>query len=85
VNKDQKTSLYRKASKRLITFNGLKVTVLGLTFKTRTDDLREATSLADLPLLLEQGADIYAYDPIVASNFARFTQKEILIKAQSHM
>jgi UDPglucose 6-dehydrogenase len=71
VNKDQKTMLYKKASKRLITFNGLKVAVLGLTFKPGTDDLREAASLENVPLLLEQGADIYAYDPVGAGNFAK--------------
>ncbi|ANU17906.1 UDP-glucose 6-dehydrogenase [Planococcus maritimus] len=71
VNKDQKTLLYKKASKRLITLNGLKVAVLGLTFKPGTDDLREAPSLENVPLLLEQGADIYAYDPIGADNFAK--------------
>src|SRR4051812_14799060 len=71
VNKDQKTMLYKKARKRLITFNGLKVAVLGLTFKPGTDDLREAPSLENVPLLLEQGADIYAYDPVGAENFAK--------------
>ncbi|MFA9559303.1 UDP-glucose/GDP-mannose dehydrogenase family protein [Evansella sp. AB-rgal1] len=71
VNSDQKTMLYKKASKRLITFNGLKVAVLGLTFKPGTDDLREAASLENVPLLLEQGADIYAYDPVGAENFAK--------------
>jgi UDPglucose 6-dehydrogenase len=71
VNNDQKTMLYKKASKRLITFNGLKVAVLGLTFKPGTDDLREAASLENVPLLLEQGTDIYAFDPIGAANFAK--------------
>ncbi|KHF31806.1 UDP-glucose 6-dehydrogenase YwqF [Paenibacillus sp. P1XP2] len=71
VNKEQKTMLFKKASRRLITFNGLKVAVLGLTFKPNTDDLREAASLENVPLLLEQGAQIYAYDPVGAENFAR--------------
>ncbi|MEW9671323.1 UDP-glucose/GDP-mannose dehydrogenase family protein [Ammoniphilus sp. 3BR4] len=71
VNVDQKTMLYKKARKRLITFSGLKVAVLGLTFKPGTDDLREAPSLDNVPLLLEQGADIYAYDPVGAENFAK--------------
>lgn len=71
VNNDQKTMLYKKACRRLITFNGLKVAVLGLTFKPGTDDLREAPSLENVPLLLEQGADIYAYDPVGADNFKK--------------
>jgi UDPglucose 6-dehydrogenase len=71
VNKDQKISLYKKACKRLLTFQGLKVAVLGLTFKPGTDDLREAPSLENIPLLLEQGADIYAYDPIGIDNFKK--------------
>ncbi len=71
VNKDQKTMLYKKACRRLITFNGLKVAVLGLTFKPGTDDLREAASLENVPLLLEQGAEVYAYDPVGKDNFSR--------------
>ncbi|WP_373325418.1 UDP-glucose/GDP-mannose dehydrogenase family protein [Sporomusa paucivorans] len=69
VNTAQKTILFKKASQRLITFNGLKVAILGLTFKPGTDDLREAPSLENVPLLLSQGADIWAYDPVGMDNF----------------
>ncbi len=71
VNKDQKMALIKKASKRLITFHGLKIAVLGLTFKPGTDDLREAPSLDTVPFLLENGAEIYAYDPAGAENFKK--------------
>ncbi len=71
VNKTQKTKLYRKACDRLITFDHLKVAVLGLAFKAGTDDLREAPSLDNVALLLEQGADIYAYDPVAMDNFKK--------------
>lgn len=64
VNNEQKVRLYKKACRRLITFNGLKVAVLGLTFKPGTDDLREAPSLDNIPLLLDQGAEVFAYDPV---------------------
>lgn len=63
VNKKQKLRLYEKAKDRMITFSGLRVAVLGLTFKAGTDDLREAPSAENISRLLEQGADIYAYDP----------------------
>ena len=69
VNTEQKTILYKKANQRLITFNGLKVAILGLTFKPGTDDLREAPSLENVPLLLAQGAELYAYDPVGMDNF----------------
>ena len=48
-----------------------KVAVLGLTFKPGTDDLREAPSLVNVPLLLENGAHICAYDPVGIPNFRR--------------
>lgn len=72
VNVEQKTKLFKKASNRMITFQGLRVAVLGLTFKPGTDDLREAPSLDNVPLLLEAGADIIAFDPVGAENFKRF-------------
>ena len=68
VNEEQKTKLFKKASERLITFNGLKVAVLGLTFKAGTDDLREAPSISNIELLLKAGANIYAYDPVGMEN-----------------
>ena len=71
VNAEQKTKLYKKACDRLITFNGLKVAVLGLAFKPGTDDLREAPSLDNIELLLKQGANIYAYDPVAVENFKK--------------
>ncbi len=71
VNKEQKTLLLHKAMKRLITFQGLKVAILGLTFKPGTDDLREAPSLENIPLLIQAKANIYAYDPVGADNFKK--------------
>ncbi len=71
VNQEQKLRLFQKASDRMITFSGLKAAVLGLTFKPGTDDLREAPSLTNVPLLLEQGAYVYAYDPVGIENFRR--------------
>lgn len=64
VNKTQKTRLFAKASERLITFDGLKVAILGLAFKPGTDDLREAPSLDNVELLLNAGAQICGYDAV---------------------
>ena len=78
VNNEQKTKLFKKATDRMITFKGLKVAILGLTFKAGTDDLREAPSKDNVKLLLESGADkIYAYDPVGEENFKKLYPKEI--------
>ncbi len=71
VNARQKTRLFQKASDRMITFQGLKVAVLGLAFKPGTDDLREAPSIDNVELLLANGAEVYAYDPVAADNFKK--------------
>ena len=68
VNAEQKTRLFHKACDRMITFQNLKVAVLGLAFKPGTDDLREAPSVDNIRLLLESGADVYAYDPAAEEN-----------------
>ena len=71
VNADQKLMLFKKARNRIITFYELKVAVLGLTFKPGTDDLREAPSLDNIPLLLSLGANISAFDPAGMDNFKK--------------
>ena len=42
---------------------GPKITVLGVTFKANTDDMREASSLVLIPYLLRKGAFVRYYDP----------------------
>jgi len=46
--------------------NGAKVAVWGLTFKARTDDLRESPSLAIIKRLVAAGATVQAFDPTVS-------------------
>lgn len=71
VNERQKTRLFQKAGNRMITFEGLKVAVLGLAFKPGTDDLREAPSIDNVELLLAHGAQVYAYDPVAIESFKK--------------
>ena len=42
---------------------GKKITVLGVTFKPDTDDMRDAPSLVIIPKLLEAGASVNVCDP----------------------
>jgi len=42
---------------------GWRLAILGVTFKPNTDDMREAPSLAIIPLLQQAGAKVQAFDP----------------------
>jgi len=72
VNETQKTILYDKLWKH---FNGdLKgktITLWGLAFKPETDDIREATSLVLIDLLLKAGCRVKVYDPIAMEECKR--------------
>jgi UDPglucose 6-dehydrogenase len=45
------------------TVAGRRIAVLGLTYKPKTDDMRDAPSLVIIPELLARGAAVVAYDP----------------------
>ena len=77
VNENQKLKLIKKARKYYESFEGLNIAILGLTFKPNTDDLREAPSLTNIPILLDEGANIKAYDPIGEKNFKKIYPNEI--------
>lgn len=77
VNESQKIKLYKKARKYYDDFQDLTIAVLGLTFKPGTDDLREAPSLVNIPLFLEDGAKIRAWDPVGTENYKKIYPDEI--------
>ena len=47
---------------------GKTIALWGLAFKANTDDIREASSLDNIKILLEKGAKIVAYDAIAEEN-----------------
>ncbi len=71
VNAQQKLLLIKKARKYYDSFESLKVAVLGVTFKPGTDDMREAPSLVSIPVFLEDGANVYVYDPVGENNLRK--------------
>jgi len=77
VNESQKIKLIKKSRKYYESLQGLNVAVLGLTFKPGTDDLRDAPSLANIPIMLEEGATIKAYDPVGIENYKKYYPTEI--------
>jgi UDPglucose 6-dehydrogenase len=63
VNVHQKARLLAKMRSHFGSLKGKTVAVWGLSFKPRTDDMREAPSLTIIDGLLAAGARVQAYDP----------------------
>jgi UDPglucose 6-dehydrogenase len=67
VNALQKRRVVGKLKQRLGSLRGKTIALLGLTFKPQTDDLREAASIVLAARLIHEGADVRAYDPMLAA------------------
>jgi UDPglucose 6-dehydrogenase len=63
VNERQKLRLLDKLSQHFGSLKGKRVALWGLSFKPRTDDMREAPSVPLIKALLAAGASVHAYDP----------------------
>ncbi len=63
VNAAQKVRIVSKMEAHFGTLKGKTVAVWGLSFKPRTDDMREAPAIAIIEALLAVGAKVQAYDP----------------------
>ena len=65
VNDARKRAMARKVQGALNgDIRGKTVAVLGLTFKPKTDDMREAPSIPLITALQDMGAKVRAYDPV---------------------
>ncbi len=73
VNDEQRERMVRKVQRAAGTndLNGMTISVLGLTFKAGTDDLRDSPSLAIIGRLRELGATVRAYDPTTTGRLSR--------------
>jgi UDPglucose 6-dehydrogenase len=64
VNQRQKSTLVRKVKHALGgDVRGKRVAIWGLSFKPRTDDVRESSALTLIDALLADGAQVLAHDP----------------------
>jgi UDPglucose 6-dehydrogenase len=68
INADQRRRFLKKVKGALWTLRGKKVGVLGLAFKSDTDDVRESPALGIIEALLAEGVRIQAYDPAAMEN-----------------
>lgn len=78
VNQQQKVILVSEIEKYFDgILTGKKIAVWGLAFKANTDDIREASSLDNIKILLEKGAEIVAYDAIAEENVRKILGDKI--------
>lgn len=64
VNERQKTLIVQKIKHHFAgNLRGRTIAVWGLSFKPRTDDIREAPSLSIIKSLLDEGVTVRAHDP----------------------
>jgi UDPglucose 6-dehydrogenase len=63
TNARQKQEMVEKLRGLVGAFSGKTISVLGLSFKANTDDLRESPAIELVSTLLAEGASVRAYDP----------------------
>jgi len=76
ANRKQKKQMCNKLEKLVTT--GIKdklITVLGLSFKANTDDIRESSSIDMINFILSMGGDVRAYDPIANKSMSQLFPK----------
>ena len=73
VNESQKEYLFSIAASLFKNkFKDKKVAIWGLSFKPKTDDMRGAPSLIIIKKLLDSGAKVECYDPVVSKDREKF-------------
>jgi len=72
VNEGQKSILFSKLYKHYSgELSGKTIAIWGLAFKPETDDMREATALVTIDLLLKAGCQVRVFDPIAMDECRR--------------
>jgi UDPglucose 6-dehydrogenase len=71
INDDRRRMLVEHVESLLGKLEKMEIGLLGLAFKSNTDDMREAPAQKIAALLAQRGAKVRAYDPVAMENAAR--------------
>ncbi|MCZ7401463.1 MAG: UDP-glucose/GDP-mannose dehydrogenase family protein [Candidatus Methanoperedens sp.] len=71
VNEIQPLRMITLLKNKLPDLKGKKIAVLGLAFKNDTDDIRESRSIPVIKELIEEGAQVCAYDKMAIESMKR--------------
>lgn len=78
VNEEQKKVIPQKIMARFgDKLKGKKFAIWGLSFKPKTDDMREAPAIVIIEDLLQSGAEVSAFDPVAMENAEKIFGKKI--------
>ena len=77
VNDGQKQVMFSKLSNYFGSLAGKTIAMWGLSFKPKTDDMREAPSLVIIDELIASGAKVVAYDPVAMHEAERILGNKI--------
>jgi UDPglucose 6-dehydrogenase len=84
VNKAQPLKAVEFCKELLGNLKGKRVAILGLAFKADTDDMREARAIPIVNQLLEEGANVTAYDPVAVPNAKAIFKNKIHYAASTN-
>ena len=77
TNEQQKVVILEKLKRAYPSLSGKTFAILGLSFKPKTDDMREAPSITLINSILSQGAKVKAYDPKAIERAKEIFQEKI--------
>ena len=84
VNQTQKLRIFAKLKEEMGSLEGKKIAMWGLAFKPKTDDMREAPAITTIERLLEEGAEIAAFDPVAAENAKKLFGDKVIYAASPY-
>ena len=68
INRDQRLRVLQRLRELVGPLHDRQIGLLGLAFKPNTDDIRESPALELARLILHEGAQVKAYDPVAMDN-----------------
>lgn len=76
VNQSQPQQVIDRLNKHFPSLDGVKVAVLGLSFRPNTNDMRETPAIPLIKALKAQNASLKAYDPVANSEAAKLLSSD---------
>ena len=84
VNEAQKSRLVARMKEYFTSLRGKTIALWGLAFKPRTDDMREAPSIAIANGVLEAGGHVVAYDPQALETARKVMDRRVAYAANAY-